>query len=170
MTKDQALTEMTRQLRQGKRKHGLILANGGVATYQHVVCLSTQPRKDGSAYPAKNPLPEVITNIPVPKIEENPEGESVIEVSCCRSGRGFVLIQTQTYTVEFNRDGTPSKGHVVGRLKSNGRRFLANEGDASTLTQLCSTTEEPIGRSGYVVPDSETPGRNLFSFSRPAKL
>jgi hypothetical protein len=55
-----ALTEMTRQLRSKKEKKiatGLILANGGVLTYQHVVCLSSSPRRDGSSYPSANPLP-----------------------------------------------------------------------------------------------------------------
>ena len=62
------------------------------------------------------------------------------------------------------------RGHVIGRLKENGHRFLANDADASTLDQLCSTSIEPIGRSGYVKPDIEKAGRNLFSFSRPSRL
>lgn len=160
---------MTRQLRHGRGKHGLVLANGGVVTYQYAVCLSTRPRKDGSPYPAKNPLPDVIKTVPVPQIEEHPSGEAVIEVR----GLGLwitVLIALQTYTVEFNRDGTPLRGYIVGRLKTNGHRFLANHADQSTLQQLCSTTEEPIGRSGHVQADAQKEGRNLFSFSKPSKL
>ncbi len=72
---------MTRQLRAGKGKHGLILANGGVMTYQHVVCLSAKPRHDGSAYPENPPLPDVITDLPVPVIDANAEGDCVIEAS-----------------------------------------------------------------------------------------
>lgn len=71
---------MTRQLRAGKGKNGLILANGGVATYQHVVCISTRPRSDNSGYPCIQPLPEILKDLPVPKIEEVAEGEAVIEV------------------------------------------------------------------------------------------
>lgn len=70
---------MTRQLRTKKAKTGLILANGGVLSYQHCIILSSQPRK--TAYPDKNPLPETITDIPVPVIEGKPEGEAVIEAS-----------------------------------------------------------------------------------------
>lgn len=70
---------MTRQIRQGKGKHGLVLANGGVITYQYVVCLSKQPRKDGSPYPSKNPLPDIITTIPVPPVDSQAEGAAVIE-------------------------------------------------------------------------------------------
>jgi hypothetical protein len=72
---------MTRQLRQGRGSNGLILANGGVVTYQHVICLSTQPRCDGSPYPDQNPLPDVITDVPVPPIDEQAEGEAIVEVS-----------------------------------------------------------------------------------------
>ena len=66
-----------------RRKNGLILANGGVLTYQHAICLSTHPRSMKSPeYPAKNPLSERITNIPIPElaVEEEIEGEAVIEV------------------------------------------------------------------------------------------
>ena len=53
----------------------------------------------------------------------------------------------QTYTVEFNRDGSPLRGHIVGRLK-NGHRVLANEGDEATLVQLASGIKEQVGRKG----------------------
>lgn len=81
---------MVRLLRKGQGRHGLVLANGGTLTYQHAVCLSSQPRKNGSPYPAVNPLPEITTDIPIPILEENPEGEAFIEVgtivclrTCC---------------------------------------------------------------------------------------
>ena len=76
-----SLTEMVRQLRKGNGKNGLVLANGGVATYQHVVCLSTRPKADGSAYPQENPLPDYVDDLPVPKVTTQAEGEAVIEVS-----------------------------------------------------------------------------------------
>ncbi len=82
----------------------------------------------------------------------------------------MLMVASQTYTVEFNRDNTPLRGYIVGRLKENGHRFLANHADPSTLEQLCSMTVEPIGRSGHVKPDTEKEGRNLFSFSRTSKL
>ena len=84
---------MTRQLRKRRGKVGLILANGGVATYQHAICLSSQPRRDGSAYPLVNPLPEMITDVPVPQVCEEADGKAVVEVSylCC-SGARWMLI------------------------------------------------------------------------------
>lgn len=71
---------MVRQLRKGNAQNGLILANGGVLTYQHAICLSTHPRRDDAPYPDTNPLPSHITDIPVPRIAERAEGEAVIEV------------------------------------------------------------------------------------------
>ena len=78
----QAITEMVRQLRQGTGKAGLVLANGGVATYQAVVCLSSSPRRDGLPYPDTNPLPEMTTDVQTPPVDEKAEGDAVIEVRC----------------------------------------------------------------------------------------
>lgn len=73
----QAITEMTRQLRGGKGRNGLILANGGVLSYQHVVCLSTRPRN--SPYPDSSQ--NLIENTtPSPPVDEIATGPGVIEV------------------------------------------------------------------------------------------
>ncbi len=74
----------------------------------------------------------------------------------------------QTYTVEFNRDGSPSRGHIVGRLKTNGHRFLANHGDMATLQQLSSGLSEQIGKSGWVKAGDKD--RNLFFFESNGKF
>jgi hypothetical protein len=83
-----AFTEMTRQLRQRKSKgvdsNGLILANGGVMTYQHVVILSSRPRKDKSPYPSANLSSNNSSKDPAPMIEEEARGEAIIEVSFLR--------------------------------------------------------------------------------------
>ena len=71
---------MVRVMRNGNGQNGLILANGGVLTYQHVICLSTQPRRDGSAYPDSNPLPLYVMGLLVPPISAEAEGEAVAEV------------------------------------------------------------------------------------------
>lgn len=79
LTGAQSLTEMVRQLRTDAGQHGLVLANGGVASYQHVIILSSKPRSNGE-YPEKNPLPEY-TDVPAPEIEMSPDGEATIEVT-----------------------------------------------------------------------------------------
>ena len=148
-----ALTEMTRQLRDGKGKKGLVLCNGGLLSYQYVVVLSNEPRKEGQ-YPRENPLPQQITDVPVPDLVLDAEGEAIVE----------------TYTVEFNRDGSPLRGHIVGRLKSNNKRFLANHSDESTLRQMAGGAGEVVGKSGWVWQDKKTKGRGLFAFVKPARL
>ena len=72
---------MARKLRAGDGTHGLVLANGGVLTYQHVICLSSKPRTDGQPYPAHNTLPSILEHNTTPKIAETAEGEAIIEVS-----------------------------------------------------------------------------------------
>ncbi|PSK34044.1 Acetyl-CoA acetyltransferase [Elsinoe australis] len=143
-----ALTEMTRQLRKshkGSRKNGLVLANGGVLTYQHVTVLSSHERDDGRSYPNEAVLPDLL-ELEAPEVEDKADGEAVIE----------------TYTVDFDRKGGPSRGHVVGRLVGNGRRFLADHGGERTLKELVSWDVEPIGRRGMVRYDSASK-RNLFA-------
>lgn len=72
-----ALTEMTRQLRSGSGKKGLILCNGGVLSYQYAVVLGTEPRS--SEYPLEHGLSEVL-DADLPALAEKAEGECVIEV------------------------------------------------------------------------------------------
>lgn len=157
-----SLTAMVRALRcrspeRPNPRNGLVLANGGMVTYQYVVCLSSTPPK--TPYPTHNPLPDLLSPHDIPEIEESANGEAVVE----------------TYTVEFNRDGTPGMGYVVGRLLSlgargEGKRFLANHGDERTLRELCSVTREPIGRRGVVKCNSGGDGRNLFIFEKEGNL
>ncbi|KAJ5375868.1 hypothetical protein N7517_007874 [Penicillium concentricum] len=131
-----AITEMTRRLRGGSSRNGLILANGGVLSYQHAVCLSSLAPRKGAPYSNSNDL-ERVARGPIPLIDFEAKGPGRIE----------------TYTVEFNRDGTPSRAYIIGRLTNNNHRFLANEGDRSTLLRLSSRNEEPIGKLGTVTAD-----------------
>ncbi|KAI9715827.1 MAG: hypothetical protein M1828_000568 [Chrysothrix sp. TS-e1954] len=146
-----AITQMTRELRAGRGRHGLILANGGVASYQHAVCLSSRSRRDGSAYPHEAPLRDIVLDSPVP-VEDKAEGEAVIE----------------TYTVDFGRNGDPKLGHIVGRSKASAKRFLANHGDDKTLRRLASMTEESVGLGGYVYAGDR--GQNIFKLFDDARL
>lgn len=72
---------MTRQLRNGQGRNGLILANGGTVTYQHVVCLSSQAPAINPLYPKHNPLPTVVDDAPIPVVAATAEGDAVVEVS-----------------------------------------------------------------------------------------
>jgi len=141
-----AIIEMTRRLRSGNGRNGLILANGGSVTYEHVICLSSIA--PGVPYPSNNPLPENLEDEPHPEVEVGAEGEVSIE----------------TYTVQFERDGRPAMAFIVGRLMSNGKRILANDGDEQTLRTLANTTEEQIGKRGWIRKDAHEKGKSLFSF------
>ncbi len=70
---------MVRELRKGKARNGLVLANGGMVTYQYVICLSNEPRH--SPYPESNLLPDLLEDQEFPKVDEKAEGEAMIEVS-----------------------------------------------------------------------------------------
>lgn len=69
--------------------------------------------------------------------------------------------------MELSRDGSPLRGHIVGRLV-NGERFLANHGDENTLQQLASSVKEQVGRKGTVKTAEDD--RNLFVFDHGEKL
>ncbi|KAL1961836.1 hypothetical protein VTN77DRAFT_1005 [Rasamsonia byssochlamydoides] len=112
-----AITEMVRQLRTGPAMNGLILANGGVLSYQHVVCLSSKPRS--SSYPDRNPLPEVITDVPVPPIAFQAEGEAIIELTSSPSVRwGLFLSRTTKKDVISAREVVKCK--CKGKDKGKG--------------------------------------------------
>lgn len=98
-TKFKAVTEMTRQLRRRTQRkangnqetsNGLILANGGVLTYQHVVCLSTKPRSNRKQYQNGNPCQDTVQNdlemVNIVGLEgiRNGDWKAIIEVSFSR--------------------------------------------------------------------------------------
>ncbi|CAN8101995.1 unnamed protein product [Discula destructiva] len=129
-----AITAMTRQIRSGKIRNGLVLANGGVLSYQHAIILSSSRRKDDLPYPDSRIDSDSVVQSPAPTVAAFAEGEAIIE----------------TYTVEFSRDGKPELAFIVGRLTANGQRFVANNGDMRTLQKLSSAQEEQIRKEGYV--------------------
>jgi len=138
---------MTRHIRRGEFKNGMVLANGGVLTYQHVLILSSNPRV--SPYPSANPLPENLESLPRPEIATDAEGEATVE----------------TYTAEYDRKGKPSMGFVVLRLK-DGRRMVANV-EGMSLDEL--VRGEGIGRKGMVRREKGGE-RNLFSLGEASRL
>jgi hypothetical protein len=91
---------MTRQLRAGKGKNGLVLANGGWVTYEHVLCLSRSPRSDGLPYPDEAPLPEVVKDVQIPQVEEQAEGAAIIEVSHIVNPKTSRFISSSTCVID----------------------------------------------------------------------
>jgi len=140
-----SIVAMTGALRRGEGKTGLVYGQGEYVTKHHAIVLATTPR--AGAYPLFDTLPPEIEETP-PPIEEHAEGEATVE----------------TYTVEYNRDGTPLRGYIIGRL-SSGARFIANtpEGAMDTYTLLTDGKLEPIGLQGRVKGSAD--GRNIFQFA-----
>ncbi|KAG8361680.1 hypothetical protein FVEN_g1009 [Fusarium venenatum] len=145
-----AIAEMVKVIRNGKYQNGLVLANGGVLSWQHAICLSAQPKRKGSSYQAQRVLDNGQTS-QGPAFTDEAQGGAIIE----------------TYTVDHDRSGS-KLGHIVGRLIETGERFIANHGDEMTLLALVSTITEPIGMKGFVRVGSD--GRNLFTVDPPVKL
>jgi Thiolase-like protein type 1 additional C-terminal domain len=156
---------MVRCLRASRGQTGLVLANGGTLTYQHVVCLAS--KAPSFEYPAANPLPEHLDDKFATPADEITVGEAYIEVRLVLFSDGL-LTARQTYSVQFNRDGTPDIGLIVCRFARNGGRALANHADARTLVELADMATEQVGKRGWIVRDTEDDQRNLFSFSSPA--
>jgi len=88
--------------------------------------------------------------------------------SCIPSAHTYSNGSRQGYTVDFDRNGQPKLGHVVGRLSADNTRFLANHADDLTLSELSSRIEESIGTDGWV--ESRPKGRNLFNFQAALRL
>lgn len=70
---------MVRRLREGDGQTGLILANGGLLSYQHAICISTQPRKNQNLYPDSGALLSGPSN-QIPPIDSEADGEAIVEV------------------------------------------------------------------------------------------
>jgi hypothetical protein len=75
-----SVANVVRALRAGRGQKGLVLANGGVITYQHAVVLSKTRRQDGGSYPPRATLPPIVKDVPCPPIVDEANGLATIEV------------------------------------------------------------------------------------------
>lgn len=117
---------MVRQLREGKGQHGLVLGNGGVLTYQHVVCISSKPREDGAPYPSKDLLPKLLDELPVPVVDAQAEGACRIEVRPCD-----IVATVKVRSADPDRH-TPSSSIAMAHL------YAATSSDGLTATITAS--------------------------------
>jgi hypothetical protein len=110
--KRQVLTEMARQIRSGTFQRGLVLANGGVLSHQHAVCLSSQPRKGKDVYPKKNPLPGIaIGEAWGTPFKEVAQGAAFIEV-----GVSNVIDDHRLSMAAYNRIDRPTPLSTVAMV------------------------------------------------------
>ena len=131
-----AVVSMVLALRQSGR-HGLLFANGGLATHNHSMVLSrTQP--ETNIFPQSFDFQTAADALrgPAPPVQEDYLGPATVE----------------TYTVLYDRQGSAQHGAIIGRAP-NGARFIAKvpATDADTIRWLTSGEHEPVGMSGTAV-------------------
>ncbi|KZS52868.1 acetyl-CoA acetyltransferase [Mycobacterium kansasii] len=126
-----AIAEIVRRVRAAPGSLGLVGANGGVLSKYSVGIYSTTPRelrRDRSS--------ELQASI-----------DAAPAVGHAVQADGWATVET--YTVKHRRNG--KLGVVVGRLESDGRRFLANAVEADEeLIAMLETADQPVGQRVYV--------------------
>ena len=134
-----AVVSLVQSLRRGGRQ-GLLFANGGFAAHNHSIILSRTPTAAGR-FPQDYDFQQEADarRGPIPPLVEGYNGPGVIE----------------TFTVLYERDGSPRFGVVVARSPAGGR-FLAKvpRHDAAGLAALTHESRQPIGTQGSAVTDA----------------
>lgn len=115
---------------------GLLFANGGYATHNHTIAVSTRPIAAASFPRSYDFQAEAdASRGPVPDLDEGYTGVATIE----------------SYTVFYDREGLPRSGVVVART-SEGKRTLAHvpASDIATIARLQGEGAEPVGANGTI--------------------
>lgn len=132
-----AVAAMVDRLRAGDGQHGLLFGNGGFATYNHSIILSRSLMR-GISFPHDFDYQAQADALrgPVPTVDEDYAGPGMIE----------------TYTVFYDRAGSPTNGVIVAR-NATGNRFLARVpgDDAAGIAFLIDRAADPVGTSGVAV-------------------
>ncbi|KQT34771.1 acetyl-CoA acetyltransferase [Sphingomonas sp. Leaf412] len=131
-----AVAEMVDSLRGGEGETGLLFANGGFATHNHAIVLSTHPLPGaGEAHDFDVQADADAARGPVPPLVKDYAGPATIE----------------SYTLFYARDGSPTKGVVVARTPAGERTLAKVAGDdADLIAFLTDGAIEPVGTAGVV--------------------
>ena len=135
-----AVASMVTALR-GSGRHGLLFANGGLATHNHSIVLGRRPFA-ADIFPQDFNFQAEADALrgPAPPIQEDYLGPATVE----------------TYTVLYHRDGSVRHGAVIGRAP-NGARFIAkvSAADSAAIHWLTSGEQEPVGMPGTAVKGAD---------------
>jgi acetyl-CoA C-acetyltransferase len=129
-----SVVSVARRLREDATHIGLVFGQGEFVTKHHALLMAARPHERGwtgredVAAPAGSG----------PALDLNARGACTIE----------------TYTVEFGRDGTPTRGLLVTRT-DDGKRCPAVTTDPAMIAALIDTAREPIGREASLVDGPE---------------
>ncbi|MEU7811344.1 acetyl-CoA acetyltransferase [Pseudonocardia sp. NPDC049154] len=135
-----ALVAVVRRLREGGGS-GLVYANGEYLTKHAAVVLDREP------------VPEFRWSTATTD-EHGP-----VAVDDTLTGP----LEIETFTVEFDREGNPARGYVIGRSPAGTRTGVrVSKSDQATLNALVDPESDPIGRTGRVVAEGE---RRLFTLA-----
>jgi acetyl-CoA C-acetyltransferase len=113
----------------------LVYGNGELLTKHHAVLLSARSHADGYLQPS----------LEAGSYER--AGPSVLDGYV---GPGSV----ETFTVEFGRDGSPTRAWIIGRTPT-GKRFPARSTDPAVLAALTDPAREGVGRGGVAGTDED---------------
>jgi acetyl-CoA C-acetyltransferase len=130
-----AVASMVDKLRRD-RGTALLFANGGYATHNHAIVISTEPQANATFPHDFDCNAEAkARRAPVPDVDGGYEGLATIE----------------TYTVFYKRDGSVRVGTVIARTP-DGNRVLASvpANDEAMITFLTDGKMEPVGSRGRV--------------------
>lgn len=132
-----SLAEMAGTLAKNPGQKGLVTGNGWYLTKHSAAVLASAPKEDGLPYEG------LIDNLPSHDMETAPR-----PVNPDALGRGRI----EAYTVNYDRDGRPVRGIVLG-MTEQGERFLANTSSSPAFLEdfvACEQvgTEGTLGRDG----------------------
>lgn len=131
-----AVVNMVKKLRQEGR-FGFLFANGGFATHNHSIVLSSQPMSH-AVFPQNFDYQAEADGLreSVPAMDEAYVGAAVIE----------------TYTVLYDREGKPRHGVIVAKT-AQGSRTLAKipAEDAAGIAFLTDGKADPVGTAGTIM-------------------
>ncbi len=137
-----SIATMVEKLRANPGKKGLCTSNGYYVTKHGAGLYSTIPTE--GPWKRENPASyqKTLDALDHPRVEEKPNGAAKIE----------------TYTVMHGRGG-PEFGIVMGRLNTDGARFVSHVTDPALVQSLMD--KDSLGRAG-TVENTET-GLNIFT-------
>jgi len=139
-----AIATMMDRVRCNPGDRGLVTGNGWYLTKHALGVYSAAPPERPFVLQDRDLLKNRIDALSHPILDLEPAGSGIVE----------------TFTVIFDRSGSPERGLVLGSLE-NGRRFVAFVPPERQLLEDM-INDDPIGRKGTVTSGNPT---NLFEFS-----
>jgi acetyl-CoA C-acetyltransferase len=136
-----SISEIMRRLRGNPGSFGMVTANGNYVTKHSFGIYSTTPFLGDWHRESPSVLQKELDALPKAPLVQNAAGPATIE----------------TYTVMHGKTG-PEFSVVIGRLKENGGRFIANTSDEPAVLYDLQERDS-LGRSGLVQSEN---GKNLF--------